>query len=165
MALFRRYVIRPGRLNTALDDGFVLSFLFGLLISGFLIEGLRIGATELNPASIYHAPSVAGWSPIGWVVAKLLMGIGFTTAALETTHAATWWVHAGIFVSAIVYASARFSRLTHMIVSPMNWYYRTRRPRGAPKPMGDFETLETYGAKDLPDLAWTQLLSFDACTN
>ena len=52
MALWRRYVMRPGRLNTALDDGFVMTFLFGLLITGFLIEGLRIGATELNPASI-----------------------------------------------------------------------------------------------------------------
>ena len=165
MAAWRRYVIRPGRLNTALDDGIVLSFLFGLLLSGFLIEGLRIGATELNPASIYHAPSVAGWSPIGWVFAKALMGVGFTSGSLEATHAATWWVHAGIFVSAIIYASARFSRFTHMIVSPMNWYYRSLRPRGALKPMGDFETLETFGTKDIPDLPWTQALSFDACTN
>ena len=31
--------------------------------------------------------------------------------------------------------------------------------------MGDFETLETFGAKDIPDLQWTQALSFDACTN
>ncbi|MCH7984048.1 MAG: hypothetical protein IIC28_08790, partial [Chloroflexi bacterium] len=155
MAVWRRYVVRPGRLNTALDDGSVLGILFGLLVSGFLIEGLRIGATELNPASIYYAPSVAGWSPIGWVVAKALLGIGFTSAALEATHAATWWLHAGIFASAFVYAALRFSRLTHMIVSPMNWYYRTLRPRGALKPMGDFETLETFGAKDLPDLAWT----------
>ncbi|MDP6666849.1 MAG: heterodisulfide reductase-related iron-sulfur binding cluster [Dehalococcoidia bacterium] len=165
MALWRRYVIRPGRLNTVLDDGVVLVFLFTILISGFLIEALRIGATELNPASIYYDTSVAGWSPIGWVVAKALIGIGFTFTALETLHAVAWWLHAGIFLGAIVYAAARFSRLTHMIVSPMNWYYRNLRSRGALKPMGDFETLETFGAKDLPDLAWTQLLGYDACTN
>ena len=165
MAVWRRYVIRPGRLNTALDDGIVLTFLFSLLISGFLIEGLRIGATELNPASSYYDTSVAVWSPIGWVFAKVLLGLGFSSSSLESTHAATWWVHAGIFVSAIIYASARFSRITHMIVSPMNWYYRSLRPRGALKPMGDFETLETFGAKDIPDLQWTQALSFDACTN
>jgi nitrate reductase gamma subunit len=79
MAVWRRYVIRPGRLNTALDDGLVLAFLFGLLISGFMIEGLRIGATELNPSSVFFDPSVAGWSPIGWVVAKILLAIGFTS--------------------------------------------------------------------------------------
>ena len=165
MALWRRYVMRPERLNTALDDGFVMTFLFGLLITGFLIEGLRIGATELNPASIYYDPSVAGWSPIGWVVAKSLLGIGFSVGFLETAHAATWWLHAGIFAGAFVYAALRFSRLTHMIVSPMNWYYRSLQPRGGLKSMGDFETLETFGAKDLPDLTWTQLMSFDACTN
>ena len=166
MAAWRRYVIRPGRLNTALDDGIVLSFLFGLLLTGFLVEGMRIGATELNPVSPYFDESVAVWSPIGWIFAKALLGIGFTASSLETTHAFTWWLHAAIFVSAIIYAAARFSRFTHMIVSPMNWYYRTLdRPRGALKPMGDFETLETFGAKDLPDLQWTQALSFDACTN
>ncbi len=165
MAVWRRYVIRPGRLNTALDDVVVLGFLFALLISGFLIEGFRIAATELNPASSFYDPSVARWSPIGWIVAKTLLGIGIGTGALETLHATTWWLHAGVFVSAIVYASARFSRLTHMIVSPMNWYYRTLRPRGALKSMGDFETLETFGAKDIIDLPWTQMLSFDACTN
>jgi Fe-S oxidoreductase/nitrate reductase gamma subunit len=165
MAAWRRYITKPGRLNTALDDGVVLGFLFGLLVSGFLIEGLRIGATELNPTSAYFDPSVAGWSPVGWLVAKFLLGIGISSSALVATHAATWWVHAGIFVSAIVYASVRFDGLTHMIVSPMNWYFRSLGPRGALKPMGDFETLETFGAKDLPDLQWTQMLSFDACTN
>jgi Fe-S oxidoreductase/nitrate reductase gamma subunit len=165
MAVWRRYVIRPGRLNTALDDGVVLGFLFALLITGFLIEGFRIAATELNPASTFYDPSVAGWSPIGWIVAKILLGIGIGTSALETLHATTWWLHAGVFVSAIVYASARFSRLTHMIVSPMNWYYRSLRPSGTLKSMGDFETLETFGAKDIIDLSWTQMLSFDACTN
>ena len=167
MAVWRRYVIKPGRLNTALDDGVVMSFLFALLISGFLIEGFRIAATELNPSSTFYDPSVAGWSPIGWVVAKTLIGIGIGigTSALETLHATTWWLHAGVFVSAIVYASARFSRLTHMIVSPMNWYFRSLRPSGTLKSMGDFETLETFGAKDVIDLSWTQMLSFDACTN
>jgi Fe-S oxidoreductase len=126
---------------------------------------MRIGATELNPSSSYYDTSIAVWSPIGWIFAKALMGIGFTSATLESVHAITWWAHAGIFVSAIVYAALRFSRFTHIIVSPMNWYYRSLRPRGALKPMGDFETLETFGAKDIPDLSWTQMLSFDACTN
>ena len=165
MALWRRYVIKPGRLNTALDDGIVLSFLFAILITGFLVEGLRIGATELNTTSPYFNESIAGWSPIGWVFAKTLLKIGFSTNMLETLHAAGWWLHAGIFLIAIIYSASHFDRLTHILVSPMHWYYRNLGPRGALKPMGDFQQLETFGAKDIPDLAWTQLLSFDACTN
>ena len=166
MAAWRRYIIRPGRLNTALDDGIVLIFLFGLLATGFMVEAMRIGATELNPASDYFDESVAIWSPIGWLLAKMFLGLGFTTEVLKSTHVVLWWVHAMIFVGAIIYTAARFSKFSHMIVSAMNLYYRPlNRSRGALKPMGDFETLQTFGAKDLPDLQWTQALSFDACTN
>ena len=72
MAAWRRYVIKPERLNTFADDGIVLLFLFALLFTGFLIEGLRIGATELNPASTLYDTSAAAWSPVGWVFAKVL---------------------------------------------------------------------------------------------
>ena len=51
MAVWRRYVIKPSRLNTMLDDTMILSILSLLILSGFILEGLRIGATELNPSS------------------------------------------------------------------------------------------------------------------
>ena len=75
-----------------------------------------------------------------------------------------WWSHAAIFTLGFVYAASTFSKFSHIIISPLNSYFRPLRPRGALKPMGDLETLETFGAKDLPDLTWQQVLSFDACT-
>ena len=165
MAAWRRYVIRPSRLNTFADDGAILAFLFALLVTGFLLEGLRIGATELNPASHLYNTSAAAWSPVGWVVAKLLGGIGLTPFAMEATHKALWWSHAAIFTGAFIYASIGFSKFSHIIISPLNAYFRTLRPFGALRPMADLETLETFGVRDLPDLNWQQLLSFDACTN
>ncbi len=165
MAAWRRYVIKPERLNTFADDGIVLGFLFALVFTGFLIEGLRIGATELNPASALYDTSAAAWSPVGWLFAKVLDGIGMTPAVMEDTHRVMWWSHAAIFTLGLVYAAASFTRFSHIVISPLNTYFRTLRPRGALKPMGDLETLETFGAKDLPDLTWQQVLSFDACTN
>ncbi len=165
MAVYRRYVLRPGRLNTFLDDGIVLSLLGLLLLSGFLIEGLRIGATELNPRSDLYAPGAAPWSPVGWLFAKALGGAGMTAPSMESAHKATWWTHAAIFTAGLVYGALSFSKIGHVIVSPLNSYFRSLRPRGALRPMGDFEKLETFGAKDLPQLGWNQLLGYDACTN
>lgn len=165
MAAWRRYVVRPGRLNTFLDDGFVLFLLGLLLISGFLLEGLRLGATELNPASPLYKPAQAVWSPGGWLVAKALSGSGMTAGAMATVHKGMWWSHAAIFTSGFVYVAVGFDKLAHVLVSPLNAYFRTLRPRGALRPMGDLAKLTTFGAKDLPQLGWNQLLQFDACTN
>lgn len=165
MALWRRYVLKPDRLNSFADDGVILALLGGLLFTGFLIEGLRIGATELNPASDLYDRSSAAWSPIGWLFAKALSGVGMTPASMESTHKAFWWTHAAIFLAGLIYAAVGFSKLSHVVISPLNVYFRTLRPRGALRSMGDFEKLETFGAKDLPDLTWQQTLSFDACTN
>src|SRR4030065_2977654 len=46
MAAYRRYVIKPAKLNNMLDDGVTLSLLAVIVVSGFIVEGLRIGATE-----------------------------------------------------------------------------------------------------------------------
>ena len=165
MAAWRRYVVRPGRLNTFLDDGFILFLLGLLLFTGFLLEGLRLGATELNPASALYRPGQAVWSPGGWLFAKALAGMGMTAAAMATVHKGMWWSHAAIFTSGFVYVAVGFDKLAHVLVSPLNAYFRTLRPRGALRPMGDLAKLTTFGAKDLPQLGWNQLLQFDACTN
>ena len=86
MAAWRRYVMKPERLNTFADDGVVLLFLFALLLTGFMVEALRIGATELDPSG---DPFPAAWSPIGWLIAKTLSDIGMTTAVMEDARLRT----------------------------------------------------------------------------
>ena len=165
MAAYRRLVARPGRQNTFLDYGYMLGLLALLIFTGFTVEGLRLAATELNPASSLYDPSQAGWSPIGWVFAKVLSGLGIRPAAMETVHTDMWWSHAAIMTAGFVYVAVGWSKLMHIVVSPLNAYFRPARARGALRPMGDFEALTTFGAKDLSDLPWNQLLGFDACTN
>jgi len=165
MAAWRRYVIRPDRLNTVLDDGVTLTLLALVLFTGFLLEGLRIGATELNPASAFHSPASAPWSPVGYVFARAVGGLGMKPGAMEAAHAVTWWLHVGIVIAGTVYVAAAFGKLSHVVAGPLNILFRPDRRCGVLRSMGDFEQLDTFGAKDLPDLPWNQLLAFDACTN
>ena len=165
MAFYRRFVMKPARLNTFAEDITILSLILALVFTGFLVEGLRIGATELNIHSDLYNPDLAVWSPVGFLVAKGLLFIGFSAEVLETIHSFCWWIHAALVAWAFVYGAKNFNKLTHMLVSPVNIFLRSDRPLGALRPMGDFETLETFGAKDIEDLSWKQLLDFDSCTN
>ena len=165
MAALRRYVVRPNRLHSYSDNWVVLGYLALLLFTGFLIEGARIGATELNPASRFFEEGVAGWSPIGWTFAKALDGLGFSVSGMKDLQQVMWWTHAGIFTAGFVYIAVGYKHLSHIVVSPANIFLRPKKPRGALRPMGDFETLETFGAKDITDFTWWQNLNFDACTN
>ena len=165
MAYWRRYFTKPERLNTFADDSFILAYLLLLVLTGFVLEGLRIGATELNVSSELYAPNEAAWSPVGWIFAKALALTGMSADAMVSTHKALWWIHAAIFAVGLAYAAISFSKLSHIVVSSLNIYLQPMRPRGALKPMGDFESLESFGASDLKDLTWQQLLSYDACTN
>ena len=165
MAAWRRYAIRPDRLNTFADDTGVLTYLALLLVTGFVLEGLRIGATELNPQSNLYAPDVAIWSPVGWMFAQLFTWIGLTASDMTAAHAVIWWAHALVFVGGIAYAALHFGKLSHILISPINIYLKPTRPRGALPPTEDLMTAERFGASDVGDWTSQQLLSFDACTN
>jgi Fe-S oxidoreductase/nitrate reductase gamma subunit len=165
MALYRRYVIRPPRLNTLFEDPVILSVIVALIFTGFLIEGLRIGATELNPQSEFYSTGDAIWSPVGFLFAKAMSGIGMSVGAMEDAHKVMWWSHAAIVAFAFAYAASTFDKMTHMVIGPINALMRSDRPKGALRSMPDLETLDSFGAGDVKDFTWKQLLDLDACTN
>jgi Fe-S oxidoreductase/nitrate reductase gamma subunit len=159
MAAFRRYVLRPKRLNTLLDDGIGMGLIAGMLITGFIVEGLRLAATEMST----H-PDWAVWSVGGWIFAKALTGA--SQNSLLWWHWSLWWLHSVLVLGAIVYSGLVFSKLQHIIVSPLNIFFRSLGPVGAPS-LINIENAETepLGVGEIKDFTWKQLLDLDACTN
>lgn len=167
LAAYRRYVVRPARLNTMLENGVLLALLFSQALSGFLLQSLRMAATELEPSSSLYHPASAYWSPFSYVLALGVRGLGFTVYAMEAAHFALWWAHAALMSATFVYAAWRFGPLMHIFVSPLNLVLRSSvtRPKGALRPMGDLDALDAFGASELTQLTSKQLLDYDACTN
>jgi Fe-S oxidoreductase/nitrate reductase gamma subunit len=157
MAVFRRYVLKPKRLNTILDDGIGMALIAGMVITGFMVEGLRQAATEINT----H-PDWAVWTLGGFVSAKAFAAM--SRDSLLLWHWSLWWFHSALVLGAIIYSALAFSKLQHIIVSPLNVFFRSLGPMGAPAPM-DIENTETFGVGDIKDFTWKQLLDLDACTN
>lgn len=157
MAVFRRYLLKPKRLNTVLDDGVITALILIILVTGYMVEGLRQAATELKT----H-PEWALWSPGGFVFAKAFEGMD--EASLRFWHRWLWWFHALITIGGFVYVGVVFSKFQHLLVTPFNIFFRNLGPVGVPSPI-DIEKAEALGVGEIKDFTWKQLLDLDACTN
>ncbi|MBN1693732.1 MAG: 4Fe-4S dicluster domain-containing protein [Dehalococcoidales bacterium] len=156
MALFRRYIWKPKRLDNRWEDLGALLIILVAIVTGFVVEGLRIAATELQ-----INPDWAVWSPGGWVFAKAFSGM--SQDALMGWHIGLWWFHIVLAVGLFAYVALVNSRLFHILWDPINIFFRNLGPRGAMAPI-DFEKTEHFGAAKIEDLTWKQLLDLDSCT-
>ena len=156
MALFRRYIIKPDRLDNSPDNLCLLILILITTLSGFAVEGFRMAATELK-----SAPDWAYWSPGGFVIAQTLTD--FSRSTLLRWHQIAWWLHVLLILLAGVYALFYFSHIWHIIVTPANIFLRRLGPPGALDPTG-IETEKIFGAHNIQDFTWKQLMDLDACT-
>ncbi|MBN2104694.1 (Fe-S)-binding protein [bacterium] len=147
-ALFRRYILRPDRLNIILDDAIILPLLLIIGVTGFLLEGLRIAVKD---------PQWAEWSPVGYWIAGWL-----NLEQAEGIHRILWWGHMALSLIFIAYIP--FSKLFHVLMSPTNMYLKSFKPRGELSTI-DIENSETFGVSDINEFTWKQLLDLDACTH
>ena len=165
MAVIRRYIQKPERLNTVLDNAVVLSLIFVVVITGFFIEGFRmlIATPEgLSQPEFYSHPEWARWSFVGYFIASFFAGL--PESARLAWYIGLWWFHAALALGAIFYVCLSFDKLTHIIVSPVNVFFKSSRPKGALTPI-NIEEAETFGVSKIEDFTWKQLLDLDACTD
>lgn len=157
LAVDRRYLSRPDRLgyrgepDNRPDDAIALLLIGGIIVTGFVIEALRIHVTN---------PPWEHWSFVGWLLAKTFAGVQNDTAL--TLHKVAWWVHTLIGLAFIAYIP--FSRLLHMITTPANHFFSSLKPAGYMEPIRDFETAESFGVNKLEEFTWKQIFDADACT-
>ena len=153
----RRFVIRPEGLPNIADDPLNHLLLFTILITGFLVEGLRIAATELvaNPALSYY-------SPVGRMVALLFADS--SAAALASLHKGIWWFH--LLLSLGFIALIPFGKLRHIFTTSANAFFVDRSAKGSlPLINLEDESLEEFGAGKVTDLSWKDIFDADACTS
>jgi len=154
LAIVRRYVLKPDRLDNKPDDALALILVTALFLLGFVIEGFRIGITN---------PPNAIWNPVGLLMAKLLSAIGLMgEGSAPFLHHLTWRVHFFLLLGLVAYLP--YSKLFHLVSSTLNIFLRSTGPKGELTPITDFETAETFGVTTINEFTWKQLLDLDACT-
>jgi Fe-S oxidoreductase/nitrate reductase gamma subunit len=159
MALIRRYVMKPSWLDEKPEDKLILWFLLGILVTGFIVEALRMQATEVNPQSPMN-PYI-WFSPGGRIVAYLFSGM--SVASIKSTHVALWWIHG---VGALGFlAFMAYSKLIHIFMGPANIFLRSvvDQPPIKAMPPEMFENAETFGIHKLEEYSWKDLFDSEAC--
>lgn len=153
MFWYRRYIQKSDRLDTKLGqgDGLALALIFFILVSGFIVQGLRIVGTN-DPWPIYSYGSLP--------LAALFENMAPST--LESIHEGLWWAH--MFAAMFFIGSIPYNKLSHIFLGLINQFFRKRGPIGVPETI-DFEDedLETFGKGDLREFSWKTLFSNDAC--
>lgn len=152
MAGAQRFLMRPRRLVYTDEAAWILAAIFVIVVTGFLLEGWRIAATN-DP----WGP----WSPFGNLVARLFIPI-MTAEGMRQAHRFTWWFH--LAVSFAFLAWIPFTKMMHVLTAPLNIYAASLAPIGASLKNIDFESTASFGVNTLRGFTWKDLLDLDACT-
>ncbi len=153
MALVRRYVLRPDRLSRSAEQGVILMWILMILVTGFIVEGLRI-------YSLKNSWEV--WSIGGWIVSQVLTRLSAHNGSALAAHEVVWWVHLIIALGFLAYIP--FSRLIHLITSSANIFINAPTSQAVLSPILNFDTSDSFGVSTVKDFTPRQIFDFDACT-
>lgn len=134
-AIVRRYIQRIQRLQWTLEDAIVPLWLILVVVSGFLLEGLRLS---------YQRPPWSDWSFIGYG-----FGLFISPDISKDIYPYLWWAHAVLSLTFI--AGIPFTKLFHLISSPVSIFLRKSSENNAI----DFENPSEFNL--------TESVFFDAC--
>jgi nitrate reductase gamma subunit len=107
MAVVRRYVVKDDQLITGTQDTLAVILLGAIFLLGFVVEGMRILATDLRPGLAvfsfvgYTISLTLGWLPVDW----------------GAVYPWLWYFHAGLVALFVAYLP--FSKFLHVLVGPV----------------------------------------------
>jgi Fe-S oxidoreductase/nitrate reductase gamma subunit len=150
LAAFRRYLLRPDRLNIRRDDAYVLGSLAFIALSGLTLEVMRLRGQQ---------PPWAAWSWLGNALSQLF---GPPPEQPPAIYPFVWWAHQLATFGLI--ATLPYTKFLHIVTGPVNIYLRRLDAPGALSKIEDIETTEeSLGVGSIPQFTWKQLLDGDAC--
>lgn len=137
------------RRGVARRDPLLLGLLLAILVTAYLLTGLRILSQGM--------PWFTAFSPFGRAVADAFATAGMTPAQAAGAHTVLWYAHAALALVFIGWLP--YSKAVHMLASPASLTVssRTSSANLPPPPEG------RPGYRELADFTWKQLLGLDAC--
>lgn len=156
IALYRRYIVRPKRLeldlHSKIDATAILAAILLIMIS---MLGQNATRMLLSEPDLAQARFVSGMT--------LPLFTSLESEMLRTWFEVFWWTHTILVLGFLNYLP--YSKHLHVLTSVPNVYFSSKRPKGALKPLNlEAENIEKFGVSDIDDLTWKQLLDGYTCT-
>ncbi len=153
LALYRRFVIKPKRLEGPLShqlDAVVILGLIAALIVAFFAMG-----------TLYNRP---GFMPVTWTLRALFSVTPADDIADTGTAFYVWeWVHNFVVLGFLMYIP--YSKHVHVVTALPNLFFREPRNRGRINKLNlEDESATSFGVVKLTDFTAKELLDVMACT-
>jgi Fe-S oxidoreductase len=153
VAVFRRAVLRPPRMHR-MPEGYVILALIGFLMLTLLIFE---SAADAAASGLTRGDLMQPRPPVAAMLTPLI-----PTFAGPVIFAGAWWAHVLTILAFAVYLPR--TKHLHIVTTLPNVFFRSSRPRGALQLIEDIENKETFGAANIRDFSWKQLLDGYTCT-
>lgn len=155
-AFWRRFVTKVRRLQGdehEKKDAALILYLIFTIVSSLLISN----AARFAMGGAYDGEI----RPLAAALAGLFDGSASSTHLI---YEITWWIHILVVLGFMNYLP--YSKHLHVITSVPNVYLSDLKRKNYLKPINfEDETVTKYGASDVEDLTWKQLLDGQTCTH
>jgi Fe-S oxidoreductase len=110
-----------------------------------------------------NASAIALTGPVPWRFASNFLSHLFPADQAGSWHGFFWWTHMAVILGFLNYLP--YSKHLHVLTSIPNVFFASTRPHGELAKL-EFEESESekFGAEDIHDLTWKQLLDGLTCT-
>ncbi|HRK20667.1 MAG TPA: heterodisulfide reductase-related iron-sulfur binding cluster [Fimbriimonadaceae bacterium] len=148
-ALMRRLSFRPKSATHFASDTWAIALLLAIGLTGFILEGARIGNIGPRPHDVYSPVGYAAWTLVGGASNELYLGL--------------WWFHAALVFTLFIILPRL--RIRHLVMAILNSYGTEEQPLGELKPISLEEVEQTgqIGVSLPKDYSRWHLMSLDAC--
>ncbi len=154
----RRFIVKPKHTVVSADAAVIMVLIGSLMITKFLANGAEIA--YMPAQTLGHDPA---FTPIAFATSQVIEGIGAGQNGQFWLYHANYWVHLAVVVFFANYIP--FGKHLHLIGAMPNIFFMKHGPKGALNPI-DMEdpNIESFGAGEVEELSWKQLLDTYACT-
>ena len=177
--LGRRFVTKVPRLQMSELKGWPMKDATIILVVEIVLMGALLKMNAAEQVWVTRGEMVGHGS---FPVSQYLVGFfdGFSTGSVHMIERICWWFH---FVGIVVFLNyVPYSKHWHIIMSFPNVYYTPLKPKGsfenldyvttevklmmdpAAQPPDGYEPPTGFGAKDVQDLSWKNLMDAYTCT-
>jgi Fe-S oxidoreductase len=159
LAVYRRYVVKPPRLETKPTNTLIYFWGAVLLMTGYFVKGYRIAL--IGGSAV---PDWLSWAPVSYLISRF-----FLILPTQPLNELLVWhrvlIHALPAFLFFAYVFMTRTPLQHFFLSPINVFFRSLKLKGILAPIPNFEEAETFGVREISEYTWKQLLDLEACTN
>lgn len=177
--LGRRFVTKVPRLQMSELKGWPMKDATIILVVEIVLMGALLKMNAAEQVLVKRGEMMGHGS---FPVSQYLVGFfdGFSTGSVHMIERICWWFH---FVGIVVFLNyVPYSKHWHIIMSFPNVYYTPLKPKGsfenldyvttevklmmdpAAQPPDGYEPPTGFGAKDVQDLSWKNLMDAYTCT-